>query len=333
MDQQRTRRSPRADSVGTIVFIDISGFTKLSERFARAGNIGAEELVATIGSTFSELLAVAYANGGRLLKFGGDALLLFFDGDGHPARACHSAVGMRRALRERGPLNVLGQRVRLRMSVGVHTGEFHFFLVGGSHRELLVTGPGISETAALEAAADRGRDPDQPRDSGRDPGVADRAEEGSGPPAPPGPDASGRRGSSGTWPPTSRLTSTLPTASRPVSARRFSPRVPPSTGASPIAFIHFDGTDELIRDRNLDDVAHHLGELVRTVQEAADRQEVTFLASDVDRDGGKMILTAGAPSSSGDDERRMLLALREIIESAIDDSGADRRQPGFGLRR
>ena len=64
---------------------------------------------------------------------------------------------MRRTLREQGEISVLGQRVRLRMSVGVHTGTFHFFLVGRTHRELVVTGPGFTETAALEGAADAGQ--------------------------------------------------------------------------------------------------------------------------------------------------------------------------------
>jgi tetratricopeptide (TPR) repeat protein len=42
---------------------------------------------------------------------------------------------------------------------------------------------------------------------------------------------------------------------------------------------------------------------------------VSFLASDVDHDGGKLILTAGAPKVTGDDEERMLLALRKIVEA------------------
>ena len=46
------------------------------------------------------LLAVAYENGGSLLKFGGDALMLFFSGQEHPLRACHAASWMRRRLRE-----------------------------------------------------------------------------------------------------------------------------------------------------------------------------------------------------------------------------------------
>ena len=46
--------------------------------------------------TFERLLDVAYAAGGGLLKFGGDALLLFFTGEDHAARACDAAYGMRR---------------------------------------------------------------------------------------------------------------------------------------------------------------------------------------------------------------------------------------------
>ncbi|HJT37274.1 MAG TPA: AAA family ATPase, partial [Actinomycetota bacterium] len=57
-----------------------------------------------------------------------------------------------------------------------------------------------------------------------------------------------------------------------------------------------------------------LSVLVRDVQHAAARYEVAFLASDIDRDGGKIILAAGAPVGSGNDEERTLLALRQIVE-------------------
>ena len=98
---------------GTVVFVDISGFTKLSEGLAKHGKVGAEELTATIGSCFVELLDLAVAYGGRLLKFGGDALLLYFSGEAHEARGCRAAVEMRRALRTVGRLTVLGQKVSL----------------------------------------------------------------------------------------------------------------------------------------------------------------------------------------------------------------------------
>ena len=141
---------------GTVAFVDISGFTKLSEALAKHGRLGAEELTATIAHCFVHLLDVAYDNGGRLLKFGGDALLLLYTGPDHEARACRAAFDMRHKLRDVGRLMVLGHRVNLRMSVGIHSGRFDMFLVGGSHRELVVTGPASTVTVSMEAAATAG---------------------------------------------------------------------------------------------------------------------------------------------------------------------------------
>ena len=140
----------------TLVFVDISGFTKLSERLARRGKLGAEELAVTIDSCFEQLLEIAYGYGANLLKFGGDALLLLFSGDRHEVRSSQAAIAMRRKLREVGHLRVGDQTVSLRMSVGLHSGLFHLFLVGDAHRELLLTGPGVSATVGMEAAADAG---------------------------------------------------------------------------------------------------------------------------------------------------------------------------------
>src|SRR6266508_2953590 len=100
--QRESPDAPAREIEGSLVFVDISGFTKLSERLAKKGKVGSEEVTEVLDSTFARLLAVAYENGGGLLKFGGDALLLFFSGPEHPARACHAAVGMRAKLREIG---------------------------------------------------------------------------------------------------------------------------------------------------------------------------------------------------------------------------------------
>ncbi len=142
---------------GSMVFVDISGFTRLSERLARFGKEGSEHLTDTINSCFSELLADAYAHGGSLLKFGGDALLLWFEGAGHPTRACSAAVAMRRTLRSVGRIRAGSGSIVLRMSVGVHSGAYEQFLVGGSHREHVIAGPAASEVVAMEAAASAGQ--------------------------------------------------------------------------------------------------------------------------------------------------------------------------------
>ena len=79
---------------GTLCFADISGFTALAERLAQRGRVGGEELVETLSRVFSQMLDVVELRGGSLLKFGGDALLLFFQGPDHAVQgAC--AAGQR----------------------------------------------------------------------------------------------------------------------------------------------------------------------------------------------------------------------------------------------
>ena len=78
---------------GTLVFADVSGFTSLSERLARRGRAGAEELTDIIDDVVGGLLDVAEPQGGDLLKYGGDALLLSFTGPGHEHRAAAAAAG------------------------------------------------------------------------------------------------------------------------------------------------------------------------------------------------------------------------------------------------
>src|SRR5438270_5489226 len=89
-------------SEGSAVFVDISGFTQLSEQLARKGREGAEQITDVISGSFEAILAVAYQNDGSLLKFGGDALLLWFRGDDHAERACRATMQMRQVLHDAG---------------------------------------------------------------------------------------------------------------------------------------------------------------------------------------------------------------------------------------
>ena len=296
------------------MFVDISGFTKLSEHLARRGRIGAEELAESIGSCFTELLAVAYRFGGDLLKFGGDAMFLLFRAPGHEARACAAAVGMRRTLRTAGRLQVPGMRLSLRMSIGVETGIFHVFLVGSSHRELIVTGPGATAVVALEAAADAGEIVVGERTAAalrpsllgpaKGPGHLLRR-------SPTVPSAPARV----YGPRTADVSAGIPVGLR---AHLLTEDHQPEHRLVSIAFIHYDGTDAVIASHGPEAAAARLDRLVSAVQAAADHRHVTFLGTDVDHDGGKIILAAGAPSSSGDDERRLLLALREVLDTPLE---------------
>lgn len=301
---------------GTAAFVDISGFTKLSERLARKGREGAEQIAEAVGGSFEALLALAYDNGGGLLKFGGDALLLWFQGEGHAVRACRAAVLMRRRLRDVGRIEVPGAKVTLRMSQGIHSGRFHFFAVGASHLEFLTAGPAWSRVVEMEHTAEAGEILVSPETAALLSGRCLGARKGPGvllarEPA-------GRA---------LAMPITAPPAIAPdVLAHCLAPAIRTHVlgggGSSEhrpvtIAFIRFEGTDELIARTGPPGAAEALEQLVREVEAATEEQGVAFLASDVDADGGKLILTAGAPRVTGDDEERMLLALRRVVTASL----------------
>jgi len=119
---------------GTLAFVDISGFTALTEALSRNGKAGAEELTALLDSTFAGLLEIAFELDAELVKWGGDAVLLLYTGPRHAVRAVVGARRMQRLIARTGKLKTSVGTARLRMSIGIHTGDFPLFLVGESHR-------------------------------------------------------------------------------------------------------------------------------------------------------------------------------------------------------
>ena len=297
---------------GTLVFVDISGFTALSERLAKRGRVGGEELTEVLSACFAELLAVAYAAGGSLIKFGGDALLLLFDGPDHPVRAATSAIRMRETMSRVGRLSTSVGAVRLRMSVGVHSGTVHAFRVGASHKELLLTGPTASETVDMEATAEAGEILVSPATAAGLPSELLGDTKGDG--------VLLRRKRLGPLEGESHLP--VPESSVeldhaiPVGLRHHlrSGEAEAEHRHATVAFIHFEGTDDLVVTGGPDAVASALDALVRTVQEAAETFGVTFLGTDIDRDGGKIILVGGAPTASDDDAGQVLRTVRRIAD-------------------
>jgi class 3 adenylate cyclase len=144
---------------GTLAFVDISGFTALARRLTRQGTVGSEELSDILDVTFGALLAHARREGGDLVKWGGDAVLLLFTGEDHAIRAVRASADMRSELRTVGRTSSSAGGVSLRMSVGVHSGRFDFFLVGDPqiHRELVISGPAASRCAEMEVLAKAGQ--------------------------------------------------------------------------------------------------------------------------------------------------------------------------------
>ena len=300
---------------GTLAFVDISGFTRLTARLAKKGKVGAEEMSDLLSATFAGLLTEAHEDGADLVKWGGDAMLLLFQGPCHLERAARAAHRMRARLRFIGRLPTSSGVVALRMSVGLHSGDFDFFLVGDPnlHRELVISGPAASVTAETEAAAAAGQIALSPAAAA----LLDRHL--LGPATPLG-------GRLLRFPPPRTVPPAAPKLANgpdpavvlppPIREHLLKGWTEPEHRLITVAFVQFSGTDELLLSAGPSSLADALDEAVRNVQHACAELEVTFFESDINRDGGKVMLTAGAPRSSDHDEERMLRAVRLVLDRA-----------------
>ncbi|HVF11795.1 MAG TPA: AAA family ATPase, partial [Actinomycetota bacterium] len=186
---------------------------------------------------------------------------------------------------------------------------------GRSHRELLVTGPGSTRVALMEAAADSGEillSPEtaellrQPESIGgvkepgfllkRSPRVSDFQPPGSPPFA-------------------GDVSEFVPLAIREVVLGGINEG---EHRIVTVGFIHFGRVDEGLTSGRIEEITEGLEKLVSYVQAIVHEEDIAFLASDIYPDGGKLILTAGAPLSSGNDEERMLRTLTRIKENRHD---------------
>ncbi len=138
-----------------VLFVDISGFTALTERLAQKGAIGVEELTTHLNAYFGQLIELIIAHKGDIVKFAGDAMLAIWptesmslDSATYFAAQCALAI-----------LNDLGKyqaaNAELRLHIGIGAGELQEFYIGGLNGrwEYLVAGEPITQVGLAETAA------------------------------------------------------------------------------------------------------------------------------------------------------------------------------------
>jgi len=123
---------------GVALIADISGFTPLTEALAvrLSPDKGAEELTRALVSVFTPLIAEVHAFRGTVLKFLGDAVIVWYPrvrGESLPMtirRALTSALRMQQAMAQHGRVSTPIGSVTLTMKIGLAYGNAHRFLVG-----------------------------------------------------------------------------------------------------------------------------------------------------------------------------------------------------------
>ena len=126
---------------GAALFVDVSGFTTLTEVLARelGAQRGAEELIRRLNQVFAALTDEVQQFRGSVVSFAGDAMTAWFDADdGLRATAC--AMSLQQVMERYATVTTpLGSVMRLAVRVAVAAGTVHRLLVGDPHIQVIDT--------------------------------------------------------------------------------------------------------------------------------------------------------------------------------------------------
>ena len=137
--------------VATVLFLDLVGFTRVSENFAP------EELIQRLNQFMTQMANIIEEHGGVLDKFLGDGIMAIFtpidEHDNHALRAVETGIGMQQAMRElRASWNLeSGLLSGLQMRVGINTGEVIAGNIGSEVRmDYTVIGDNVNVASRIE---------------------------------------------------------------------------------------------------------------------------------------------------------------------------------------
>ncbi|MFD1468835.1 adenylate/guanylate cyclase domain-containing protein [Hymenobacter caeli] len=134
----------------TVVFIDICGFTALSEQLPAAA------LVQLLNTYFDQIVKEIIAQGGYVDKFMGDAVMAVFRGEYHLDRAIDAALSVRTMLHAVPDVVLKDTRYHPEVSIGINTGEMVSGNIGSSSLKRLdytVIGDAVNMSQRLQSVA------------------------------------------------------------------------------------------------------------------------------------------------------------------------------------
>src|SRR3989454_8434729 len=139
----------------TVLFVDVSGFTSLSER------VDPEEVHRLMSRAFDLMLAEVHRYEGTVNQFLGDGIMALFGApiahEDHARRAVQAALGIGRAL-EDYQRDLVPRGISFRARQGLNTGLVVVGSIGTDlRRDYTAVGDTTNVAARLQQAADRGR--------------------------------------------------------------------------------------------------------------------------------------------------------------------------------
>lgn len=119
------------DRVATVLFVDIRGFTTISE------NNQASEVLRLLNEYYEVLVEVVFRHEGTVDKFIGDEMMVIWGApvvhDDDPHRAVMAALDMQAALAEFNRKSLDTGRPKIKVGIGINTGNLMAGYIGSSH--------------------------------------------------------------------------------------------------------------------------------------------------------------------------------------------------------
>lgn len=138
---------------GAVAFIDICGFTSISEVEP------ADKVVNMLNAYFDIIVKEIINQEGIVDKFLGDAVMASFKGDYHVDRALDASLAIRNAIKA-ADIGIGDSKFKPEVSIGVNCGEMIWGNIGSAALKRLdytVIGDPVNVAARLQAAADKGQ--------------------------------------------------------------------------------------------------------------------------------------------------------------------------------
>ena len=142
------------------MFIDLSGFTPLTETLMSKGNEGAEQLSISLNNIFEPMVRVVYSKKGFIPYFAGDAFTAIFpkeDTGGSADFLLDAAQQIRELFSKEGLKKTRFGDFQIGIKIGLSEGQVEWGIVGEDFKTFYFRGPAIDDCANSEHRA-KGQD-------------------------------------------------------------------------------------------------------------------------------------------------------------------------------
>ncbi|MEO1257931.1 MAG: tetratricopeptide repeat protein [Bacteroidota bacterium] len=138
---------------GFAIFVDLSGFTRLTEKLLKEGKVGAEKLSDILNAIFSPMVALVYKHGGFIPHFAGDAYFGIFPEKNSHLTAEHIAAISFEHFQLLQKASSEFEGFDIKMKIGISHGRIEWGIVGFENKSFYFRGQAIMGCANSQSHA------------------------------------------------------------------------------------------------------------------------------------------------------------------------------------